>query len=189
MMLGDPKKRQRVGGSSHLSTFSDIESPMLDDTLTEISQKPLGLHCLHVPSSSCNFKNPSNVDVILHLYLESSPFSPNPDLISSVGSINEDDIQLHLHSDILRRSKYFFALLSDRWKRKSGDDSSDDLDGILCLNLKAAHSIGSIHSHLTVLHLLYTNDFSTIIGSASCALAILPVTHELLFEDCIRACV
>ncbi|XP_010263676.1 PREDICTED: BTB/POZ domain-containing protein At3g05675-like [Nelumbo nucifera] len=189
MMLGGPKKRQRVGSSSHLSTFADIESPRPDGTITEISQKPLGLRRLHLPSSSCNFNDPSNADVILHLYLESSLFDPDPDLISCVGSVDEDNIQLHLHSDILRRSKYFSALLSDRWKRKSGDDSSDDLDGILRLNLKVPHSVGSIHSHLTVLQLLYTNDFSTAIDSASCALAILPVALELLFEDCIRACV
>ncbi|XP_010254858.1 PREDICTED: BTB/POZ domain-containing protein At1g63850-like [Nelumbo nucifera] len=191
---GGPKKRQRVGSSSRLSAFADIEFSRTDATLTEISHNPLGFRRLHLPSSSSSsssFNNPATADIILRLYLEPSPFDPDPDpdLVSSVGSADEEDIQLHLHSNVLRRSKYFSALLSDRCKRKSADDSSDVSDGIIRLNLKVPSSVGSIHTHLTVLQLLYTNDFSSVIGSASAALEILPVALELLFEDCVKACV
>ncbi|KAK9287226.1 hypothetical protein L1049_015639 [Liquidambar formosana] len=57
------------------------------------------------------------------------------------------------------------------------------------LNLGVSASAGSIDTHLTVLQLLYTFDFSATIDSASAALSILPVALELLFEDCIRSCV
>lgn len=40
-----------------------------------------------------------------------------------------------------------------------------------------------------MLNLLYTDDFTSTIDSASAALAILPVALELLFEDCVKACV
>lgn len=44
-------------------------------------------------------------------------------------------------------------------------------------------------SHITVLRLLYSGDFDNTIDSASIALDLLPVSLELLFEDCVRSCV
>lgn len=40
-----------------------------------------------------------------------------------------------------------------------------------------------------MLELLYTDDFSNVINSASMALDILPVALQLLFEDCVKNCV
>lgn len=47
----------------------------------------------------------------------------------------------------------------------------------------------SINHHLTVLQLLYSDDLSSTIDTVSTALDLLPVALELLFEDCIKACV
>ncbi|KAA8545972.1 hypothetical protein F0562_020577 [Nyssa sinensis] len=87
------------------------------------------------------------------------------------------------------RSKYFAALLSDRWQRDSGDIDPESPSKIYRLNLGVPATIGSIDHHLTVLRLLYTSDFSSAIDSAAAALSILPVALELLFEDCVTACV
>ncbi|KAF8377942.1 hypothetical protein HHK36_031331 [Tetracentron sinense] len=182
---GGPKKR-RVGSNSRLSfPFAVIDSSRPEGTLTETSQKPLGLHRLNDPSSSAtNFNDSATADVILRLYLEPSPSDPEP--VSSVDSIDQAEVHLHLHSSVLRRSQYFSALLSDRWKRDSGGEDSGD--GFR-LSLRVPASIGSIDTHLTVLQLLYTNDFFREIDTASSALRILPVALELLFEDCVAACV
>ncbi|XP_043710992.1 BTB/POZ domain-containing protein At1g63850-like isoform X2 [Telopea speciosissima] len=178
MISGSTKKR-RVGSSGRLSSFGDIDSSKSSDgTLT----------------GSSGFNDPSTADVILRLYYESSPFEDDPETLSSsvnsVNSVDQGDVQLHLHSNVLRRSKYFAALLSDRWQRKS--DSGEDSENshrVYDLNLKVSSTIGSFNNHLTVLQLLYTNNFSTIIDSVSTALSILPVALELLFEDCVKACV
>lgn len=42
---------------------------------------------------------------------------------------------------------------------------------------------------MTVLQLLYTNDFAAVINTVSAAISILPVALELLFEDCVKFCV
>ncbi|KAF8409960.1 hypothetical protein HHK36_002479 [Tetracentron sinense] len=187
MIIGGQKKRQRVGSNIRLSSpFSTIDPTRPDGSLTETFQKPLGLHRIN-NSSATTFNDPATSDVILRLYLEPSPFDPEPP-ITSIDSVDLAEVQLHLHSNILRRSQYFSALLSDRWKRDSGEDSENSGGGFR-LSLRVSASIGSIDSHLTVLQLLYTNDFSGEIESASAALSILPVALELIFEDCVRACV
>ncbi|KAF5175636.1 BTB/POZ domain-containing protein [Thalictrum thalictroides] len=209
-MFGNNRKRYRHGSSPHLSTFANIETCRTDGTLTEITQKtPLGCgvgggvfsnkHPLSSPpptSSSTpsvtvfSFNDPSTADVILRLYLDSSipdPDSDDPDSISSADSANQADVKLYLHSDVLRRSLYFSALLSDRWQKRQLEDEEEKI--VFNHVLKVPASIGSIDSHLTVLQLLYTDDFSGTVDSASSALSILPVALELLFEDCVRACV
>jgi len=69
-------------------------------------------------------------------------------------------------------------------------DHASSADGDLFrLNLGVSPAAGSIQSHLTVLELLYTNDFAAVVDSASTALDLLPVALELLFEECVRWCV
>ncbi|KAJ4967597.1 hypothetical protein NE237_019446 [Protea cynaroides] len=190
MTLGGPKKR-RVGSSGRLSSFINIDSSKAPDgTLTDSSKKPLGVQGLNTQSSS-GFNDPSNADVILRLYLESSPFDADREpLSSSIDSVDQVNFQLHLHSNVLRRSKYFAALLSDRWQRNSDFvEISENSDRVYHLNLKVSSPTGFLDSHLTVLQLLYSNDFSSEIDSVSAALSILPVALELLFEDCVKACV
>ncbi|XP_042508746.1 BTB/POZ domain-containing protein At1g63850-like [Macadamia integrifolia] len=179
-MLSGGAKKRRVGSSNRLSSFVDIDSAKSSDgTLT----------------ASAGFNDPSTADVLLRLYFEYSPFGDeDPESLSSSvssdNSFDQGDVQVHLHSNVLRKSKYFAALLSDRWQRNSdpGEDSENS-SKVYFLNLKVSSTIGSFNIHLTVLQLLYTNNFSTTIDSADTALSILPVALELLFEDCVKACV
>jgi hypothetical protein len=55
--------------------------------------------------------------------------------------------------------------------------------------LKLGVAPGSIEVHLSVLKLLYTNDFNNVINSAAAALDILPVALKLLFDECADYCV
>lgn len=57
------------------------------------------------------------------------------------------------------------------------------------LNLSVSANTGSIHTHLTVLQLLYTDDFFATVVSPSVAISILPVALKLLFEDLVKECV
>ncbi|XP_027354338.1 BTB/POZ domain-containing protein At1g63850-like [Abrus precatorius] len=190
---GVPKKRQRTAATRHYS--SSTISSVSDITLTELSQS---LH--HRPSTSTttfptndafHFNDASTADVVLRLFIDAaSPLETS----TSVDSVSNSDLHVYLHSDILLRSKYFSALLSDRWighvptHPPPPEHSPDDPD-LFRLNLGVSPASGSIQSHLTVLELLYTNDFATAIDSASTALDLLPVALELLFEECVRWCV
>ncbi|OIT07137.1 PREDICTED: BTB/POZ domain-containing protein At3g05675-like [Nicotiana attenuata] len=200
------KKRHRVGSNSRLSsTIGIIDSSRPDNTLTERSQKPSGIrrtssHTV-IPSfstaagaaaaASGGFNDSSTADVVLRLFVDQLPLFDTDDSesISAVDS-DQSDVQIYLHSDILRRCKYFAALLSDRWQKESNDVvDSGNSSRTFRLNLGVPSTPGSIDHHLTVLQLLYTNDFSTTINTVSIALCLLPVALELIFEDCIKACV
>ncbi|XP_047180961.1 BTB/POZ domain-containing protein At1g63850-like [Vigna umbellata] len=210
---GIPKKRQRTAARRSSSTVGTISS-VSDVTLTEISQQQ------HRPSSMADdrpapmvddrpspmaddrstsstdeafhFNDAVTADVFLRLFMDSpSPLQSSPTATATSDSVSNSDFHVYLHSDILRRSKYFSALLSDRWighVQASDHATSTDGDRFL-LNLGVPPSTGSIQSHLTVLELLYTNDFSAVVDSASTALDLLPVALELLFEECVRWCV
>ncbi|KAL2457610.1 BTB/POZ domain-containing protein [Abeliophyllum distichum] len=134
------------------------------------------------------FNDSATADVILRLHLDDhrSPFDSFGTSSESVPvPDDESDVQIHLHSHFLRRSKYFATLLSDRWQQHNDDDSPQ----IHRLNLGVPPTPDSIKDYLSVLQLLYTDDFSTSINSVVTALALLPIALELLFEDCIKACV
>ncbi|KAM7474996.1 hypothetical protein LguiB_022239 [Lonicera macranthoides] len=197
---GGHKKRQRVASSSRRSsTVGVIDSSRPDDTVTDASHKPLGFrrsssHSILFSSSSSptaacgGFNDHASADVILRLYLEPEKSSPfESDESESVSAVDQSDVQIYLHSDVIRRSKYFAALLSDRWQKETDDKGS--CCKVHRFNLGVPASRGSIDNHITVLQLLYTNDFSSVIDCASTALLLIPVALELLFEDCVRACV
>ncbi|XP_074572809.1 BTB/POZ domain-containing protein At1g63850-like [Curcuma longa] len=138
--------------------------PLADGTLTDIG-----------------FDDPATADVVLRLELDDS-------LVDDLDPVSLD---LHLRSVALRRSRYFDALLSERWNHPSVIGS-----GIRHrLNLKVLPSAGGGRSrgpfdvHVAVIRLLHSLDFSAAIGSVSDALEMLPVAMELLFDDCVRACV
>ncbi|KAK7264297.1 hypothetical protein RJT34_31904 [Clitoria ternatea] len=189
---GVPKKRQRTTATRHYSSSSSVS----DKTLTEISQNHH--HYFTDTDDALQFNDASTADVILRLFIDAaSPLDSSSS--SSPDSLTNSDLHLYLHSHILRRSKYFSALLSDRWishlhppPPEHHSTSSSDHDNnheLFRLNLGVPPSPGSIQSHLTVLELLYTNDITAAIDSASTALDLLPVALELLFEECVRCCV
>ncbi|THU50927.1 hypothetical protein C4D60_Mb06t25530 [Musa balbisiana] len=157
------RKRKRVGSSGgHL--------PCPDGTLTEV---------LPSAASGGGFDDAAAADVLLRLELD------DPDPLS---------IDLHLCSAALRRSRYFAALLSDRWQRPCRGPCPGPGGAIshrLTLKVVACpgRPRGPFDAHVAVLRLLHTLDFSGAIGSVSDALEMIPVASELLFDDCIRACV
>ncbi|XP_065856442.1 BTB/POZ domain-containing protein At3g05675-like [Euphorbia lathyris] len=202
-----PKKRQRVTNPRYLSAAALIDS-IAEKSITESSQKLRRTSSHPILSSSSSgsstsavsaytsFNDPTTADVILRLFLD--PTAHSFDFFDAGGSVAcadvGSDVQIYLHSQVLNRAKYFSALLSDRWKHNSviessNADSNSDGNKLLSLKLGVPPIQGSIDIHLTVLELLYTDDFSTVINSASTALDILPVALELLFEDCVRNCV
>ncbi|XP_076956668.1 BTB/POZ domain-containing protein At1g63850-like [Bidens hawaiensis] len=200
-MIGGPtgtKKRHCAGSHSRLSsTAALIDTSRPDGTLTEVSHKPLpssssirrstSRHHSPVPLAptlSNGFNDPTTADVILRLYLDqSSPFDSD-DSETQLAVDSSSEFQIYLHSSVLRRSKYFSALLSDRWKK----ESTGEID-YYRFNLAVPSSAGSINNHLTVLQLLYSNEINAAIDTVSTALELLPIALELLFEDCVTACV
>ncbi|KAJ4851443.1 hypothetical protein Tsubulata_031891 [Turnera subulata] len=211
MMPTNPKKRQRMAAhhrhpsstnSRFSSTAAHIDSNP-DNTLSETSQtlrrsasNPLLFPTPPAPSSSSSspatsFNDPSTADVVLRLFLDAftTPFADTADSVSSSAD-DHSDVQIYLHSHILRRAKYFSALLSDRWQNKAAaDENPASKPSMIPLKLAVSPSHGSIDTHLTVLRLLYTEDFAAVITSPSVALDILPVALELLYEDCVKSCV
>ncbi|XP_048128889.1 BTB/POZ domain-containing protein At1g63850-like isoform X2 [Rhodamnia argentea] len=134
------------------------------------------------PSPSPSFNDSSTADVILSLNPQTSPLDAG-ESSSNLDSKHSDPVQIHLHSSVLHRSQYFDALLSGRWHNR--EPSSPSADVLRC-NLPVS---GPVHAYVTVLSLLYTDDFSLAITSASTALDLLPIALELLFEDCVKSCV
>ncbi|XP_073046260.1 BTB/POZ domain-containing protein At1g63850-like [Primulina eburnea] len=177
-----PKKRQRVDTNHCLSSV--------------IESSPYSLHPF---ASACGggFNDAATADVILRLH----PDRGTPLFVSSDASsdtkklpattVDRAEIQLHLHSLVLRRSKYFAAFLSERWQHQ--DDFSSNNSGNsrkqYQFSLSVPETSDSIDNYLKVLQLLYSDDLLSSIGSVSTVLSILPIALELLFEDCIKACV
>ncbi|KAL4318013.1 hypothetical protein GQ457_18G016960 [Hibiscus cannabinus] len=206
-MPNSHRKRQRVPhhnpSTTRLPSSSSSSSAIIhsfsDKTISESSQK------LHRTSSATSpvtssFNDPYSADVLLRLFIDRSAF----DSESPSDSTRQSDIQIYLHSDVIRRAKYFGALLSECWQHqrkidansdngaegsRSNDHDHDHNKNLVHLNLPVVDDDpNSITVRITVLQLLYTSDFATIIDSASTAIEILPVALELLFEDCVKAC-
>ncbi|XAR72813.1 hypothetical protein NMG60_11019581 [Bertholletia excelsa] len=200
---GTARKRQRVGSHSRHSTDAVIIEPSSghDGHLHEVFHKSSSSSSSVIrrttssPSSllpsnavsSGGFNDSTTADVILRLYVEHlSPFDADD---SEPNSRDQEEVQVYLHSDVIRKSLYFAALLSDRWRSESREAEREGLPKTYRLNLGVPAGSGSIADHLVVLQLLYSDDFSSVINSVSTALSILPVALELLFEDCVKYCV
>ncbi|XP_044487987.1 BTB/POZ domain-containing protein At1g63850-like [Mangifera indica] len=174
MIPTNAKKRQRVPHHTTSTRHS---------TCTTRSDSSMKLRRVKSVSS---FNDHSTADVILRLYVDSSsPFVAE--------SSAEDEVKVYLHSDVLLRSKYFAAFLSDRWQKPNPTNNDIDRgndDKIISLNFGVSSTKPSpISDHVKVIQLLYTDDFSSVINTVTTALDLLPVALELLFEDCIKACI
>ncbi|MBA0688059.1 hypothetical protein Goari_005868 [Gossypium aridum] len=177
MIPNSSRKRQRP---PHHHASAIVEA-FPHKTISEFSQK--------LPRTSFSFNDPSTADVILRFFIDRSPFdSSNPS-----DSARYSDLQIYLHSRVIFGAKYFSALLSDRWQHQANNHNAGHDSRTIANCNKMFHLNLGVHDdptvHLTVLQLLYTYDFPTVIASASTALEILPVALELLFEDCVKACV
>ncbi|KAK7257945.1 hypothetical protein RIF29_32284 [Crotalaria pallida] len=190
-----PKKRQRTASTSHPSANSD---QTLADLSLNLNHRSPATTAAADATTALHFNDASTADVILRLYIDAlSPLDSSSS--TPVNPVSSSDRHVYLHSTILHRSKYFSALLSDRWIRHvspapppgtSSAAGDDDHGGkkFFLLNLGVSPTPG-FKALLTVLELLYTNDFATAIDSASTALDLLPAALRLLFEDCVRSCV
>ncbi|KAK8444283.1 hypothetical protein SEVIR_9G110400v4 [Setaria viridis] len=168
------RKRQRSASSSRLAAFCSPPSPP--------------------PPSSSSASRPDslsfpNADLLLRLHLDpSSPddadAEPYPDchLAAAAGTF----LDLHVSSSSLLRSRYFAALLSDRWSPSPFPPAG----GRLSLAVVASPSCSRpFHAHVEVLRLLHTLDFAGAIRSPGDALDLLPVALQLLFDACVEACI
>ncbi|XP_022746939.1 BTB/POZ domain-containing protein At1g63850-like [Durio zibethinus] len=206
MIPNGSRKRQRVP-HHHNSAMRIFSTAAIFETFPDksISESSENLRCTSLLSTissakaittipntiTSSFNDPSTADVVLRLFVDHSlvPYS------TPLDSSDQSDIQIYLHSRVIGRAKYFAALLSDRWQHQTNADTNsnnaaaDSRNNLVYLNLGVIDDQNSITVHLTVLQLLYTNDFATVIDSASTALEILPVALELLFEDCVKSCV
>ncbi|KAK4405263.1 BTB/POZ domain-containing protein [Sesamum angolense] len=202
--VGAPKKKQRVGSNSRLSSSLAVNDSFSEGNPAESHHKPPAIprsssHSMFPVSSSstaCGFNDPATGDVILSLCLDrqSSPFGclEVPSESSSLPTLEQPVTQIYLHSRVLCRSKYFSALLSDRWRQRNDTSSSNHAESSQKSNrfhLVVPATTESMSHHLTVLKLLYSDDLLSSLDSVSTALNLLPVALELLFEDCIKACV
>ncbi|KAL6494827.1 hypothetical protein OROGR_031627 [Orobanche gracilis] len=196
---GALKKKQRVGSNNRLSAV-DFDSSFPDGTLAECSHKSPSIRRSSsqtfipiVPSCAGGFNDSSTADVILCLLLDHHRSHVELSEASSDvnAPINQSEIQIYLHSRVLCRSKYFSALLSDRWQQLNVPSSgnSENASKIHRFTLTSPANPDSISNRLTVLQLLYSDDLLSSIDTVSTALNLLPIALELLFEDCIKACV
>lgn len=191
---GTFKKKQRVSTSGRPSIAIDSSFP--DPTLAEVVHKPPSLRRSSsrsllpiVPSSAGGFNDATTGDVILHLVLDHScELSDSPCDISL--PLDQSEMQVYVHSHVLRRSKYFTALLSDRWQQKNESccTKPENTPHIYHFEICVPANTDSINNYLTVLNLLYSDDFFASIDSVSTVLGLLPIALEFLFEDCIKAC-
>lgn len=191
-----PKKKQRVGGGSCLpSTLAVID--LSEESQTGRSRKPTlrrtASRSLSVVSSSSaaagDFNDPSTADVILSLCLDRQLSSFDClDSFSETSPISAAETQIYLHSRVLHRSRYFAALISDRWQQQN--DASSSVDEENCRKIQRInHRIpaDSMNDFMSVLKLLYSDDLLLSIDNLSTAIDLLPIALELLFEDCVRA--
>ena len=142
------------------------------------------------------FDDTSTADVVLHLQQEESSVQMEQDRSEYSGkdvsrSAGGEGRAVYVHAQVLAQCRYFDALLSDRWLERGTDTTGHEENGkskLIRINLcvGAGRFLGS---YLTTLHLLYSKDFVGTIRDVETALNILPIAAELLYDDCISACV
>ncbi|KAJ1293834.1 hypothetical protein BS78_01G099300 [Paspalum vaginatum] len=167
------RKRQRSVSSSRLSVFCSPPSPPPPSTSS-------------LSTASLSFPN---ADLLLRLHLDPSPDDADDEPVADShlpAAAPGTFLDLHVSSASLLRSRYFAALLSDRWS----PSPSSAAGGRLTLAVPASPSSPRpFHAHVEVLHLLHTLDFAGGIRSPGDALDLLPVALQLLFDACVEACI
>ncbi|XP_037429056.1 BTB/POZ domain-containing protein At1g63850-like [Triticum dicoccoides] len=160
------RKRQRSASSSRLSSLSSPASP----------PRPVAASASSPPLSF------PGADLLLRLHLDPSSDDADADVKPDPAAF----LDLHVSSASLLSSRYFAALLSDRWC----PDPSSSPAGRLSLAVPAPPSCARpFHAHVEVVRLLHTLDFAGTIRSPADALDILPVALQLLFDACVEACI
>ncbi|KAL8524106.1 hypothetical protein ACS0TY_013899 [Phlomoides rotata] len=192
-VIGTPKKKQRIGINSCLS-FTQPIIDLSDGTQTETPRKELYRFDYPAFSAAYRFKDPATADVIFNIRVDGeTPSFDSLDVVSDVISMKQLETQkIYLHSCAFRRSKYFVSLLSDRWQRQSDWLSSNEAENypkISRINHVIPANGDSMDNFISVLKLLYSDNLLFSIDNLSTALDLLPIALELLFEDCVKACI
>ncbi|KAM0843095.1 hypothetical protein ACQ4PT_057941 [Festuca glaucescens] len=161
------RKRQRSASSSRLATLSSPPSP--PRAASSSAASPL----LSFPKA----------DLFLRLHLDPSPSPDDDDYHPALAPF----LDLHVSSASLNRSRYFAALLSDRWCPPPSSSPAGRLS--LAVPVSSSSCSRPFHAHVEVLRLLHTLDFAGTILAPTDALDILPVALQLLFDACVEACI
>lgn len=176
-MTLNSKKRQRVGSSSRLPTFSDQK---LDIMINDESDFDFQQEKYSKANKTGGFNDATTADVFLFLHRVSTSFDKD-----SEESVEVDQpFGIHLHSNVLKESRYFAALLSDRWQASVDKKSEKPLP--ISLNMPVSRRI---ESYFSIFQLFYSKDFAGIITEVSDALTLLPIASELLYDECISYCI
>ncbi|KAK9942474.1 hypothetical protein M0R45_008138 [Rubus argutus] len=185
------KKRQRAAHAANSTITSSsrpcaaiiVDSPSRSDYKKPIpNPNPNPIHKSSVPSLP-TFNDVASADVLLRLFVDPTHSDPSD---GSPAAHPDDVVFLYLHATCLRRCKYFAALLSDRWQQQHQDHADDTPYRI---NLEVPPTPGAMETRISVLQLLYSDDFASSINTVAVAIDLLPVALELLFEECVRCCV
>ncbi|CAM6125307.1 unnamed protein product [Calypogeia fissa] len=155
------------------------------------------------------FDDVATADVLLNFTRSPNP-TEGPLLESQV--VEDTERKLHLHSGVLVQSRYFKALLSERWReskqpmakeetrgksqennhknrnKSNNKDQQQEQEQLVQIHMSIPEN-REVSSYLTTLCLLYSGDFSGVIVDVQSALAILQIATELLFDECIAACI
>lgn len=146
------------------------------------------------------FEDASTADVILHLQQRQDSSSTlvdqdrsgyeSDDLPRAAESGQSEARALHVHTQVLVQCRYFNALLSERWLERGQESTEDDNQKSKPIPINLSVGPGrSYESYVTTIQLLYSKDFMGVIVNVATALSILPIAAELLYDDCISACV
>ncbi|KAF8674355.1 hypothetical protein HU200_048185 [Digitaria exilis] len=170
------RKRQRSASSSRLTAFCSPPSPPPPSSTSSSSPDSLSF---------------PNADLLLRLHLDPSPGEADAELDTKChfAAVPGTFLDLHVSSASLLRSRYFAALLSDRWSPSPSAAGGGRLARLSHSVVASPSSPRPFHAHVEVLRLLHTLDFAGAIRSPGDALDLLPVALELLFDACVEACI
>jgi hypothetical protein len=118
----------------------------------------------------------ATADVVLFLHRVSTSFDKDSEENVEV----DQPFEVHLHSNVLKESRYFAALLSDRWQASVDKKLEKPLPISLSMPISR-----TTESYLAIFQLFYSKDFAGTISDVSDALSLLPIASELLYDVCI----
>eukprot|EP00249_Psilotum_nudum_P018412 c26791_g1_i1 orf=361-1845(+) len=189
------KKRHRVSSSSRLVSLTGLPYSLSEQKL-ECGKSD----CFEFEGDgktkralgSVVFNNATTADVVLFLHLQevSTTMMQDGGDMETGGEIQPrlPCTEVYLHSQVLQPCGYFSTILSERWRegRQSNEEAAHDRR--IHINMTVPTSRG-VDPYLLIFQLFYSKNFSGVIVDVSTALSCLPVAAELLYDDCITACV
>lgn len=186
------KKRQRVGSSNRLASLNErpyfVSENKTGCSRVEFVELESDGKSRRALKRSIAFNDPATADVVLLLH----PHLVSSAVMQDVGDLEEESMltstEVYLHARVLEQCKYFATVLSERWQESRHFSEGQNYEKRIHINMTIPASRG-VDPYLLVLQLFYSKDFQGVIVDVSTALACLPVAAELLYDECIAACV